>query len=82
MSSLALRCQTIDSVRVEMSRQLSEEERACYRGIADVAMTSTMFERLFNVATVEDLIIAQQHGITLRASDKPGTLQSTSSGML
>lgn len=56
-----------------MRRQLSEEERASYRGITDVAMTGTKFERLFNVATTEELIMAQQYSITLRASDDPGT---------
>lgn len=73
MLTFASDCRTIDSVRAEMRRQLSEEERACYRGMTVAAMSGTKFERLFNIATAEDLIMAQQHGSTLRASDDPGT---------
>ncbi len=73
MSTPASGQQTIASVRAEMRRPLSDAERAFYRGITDTAMTGTKFEQLYNVATAEELILAQQHGITLRALDEPGT---------
>lgn len=63
----------IEVVRADMRRVLSTSEREAYRGITDAGMSGVKFQKLFNVATAEDLVKAQRYSITLRPFDDSGT---------
>ncbi|KAI5195819.1 hypothetical protein E4T42_05965 [Aureobasidium subglaciale] len=58
-----------DTVRAEMKRLLTPDERLNYRGVTKSAMTGLKYDQLFGVSTAEELITAEIYGRRARPSD-------------
>lgn len=80
MCTTKFKIPTVEDVRKSMQRVLSAEERQTYRGITIMGMTGTMFDRLFNVETAEDLILAETGAAQRIPADDPENVYHFSPG--
>jgi hypothetical protein len=71
---------TYDTVRAEMKRVLTPQERKSHRGITKVAMTGVKYDELFGISTAEELITAELYGRKAIPSDDPENLYLFSVG--